>query len=115
MLKVEVTGDNVVVRGCVPCDYLKQLALQGILDVLQKTEGPVPRRLSVDTAKASDAQKIDMHEKTFRWMHNEDAVATEKLGEGIRRFHADARKLEQYGLTPVTQKRPVDCLKASSR
>ena len=35
-----------------------------------------------------------MDEKTFRWMHNEDQMATDKLAEGIRRFDADARKLE---------------------
>ena len=61
-----------------------------LLEQMEKTEGSVPRRLSVDTAKASDAQKIHLDEKTFRWMHNEDAMATEKLAEGIRKFYADA-------------------------
>jgi transaldolase len=37
-----------------------------------------------------------LDEKAFRWMHNEDAMAVEKLSEGIRKFHADARKLEQF-------------------
>jgi transaldolase len=37
-------------------------------------------------------------------MHNEDAMATEKLAEGIRKFNADARKLEQYARSRVTQK-----------
>ena len=36
-----------------------------------------------------------MDEKAFRWQHNEDAMATDKLAEGIRRFDADARKLEK--------------------
>ena len=36
-----------------------------------------------------------MDEKAFRWMQNEDAMATDKLAEGIRRFDADARKLEK--------------------
>jgi transaldolase len=76
----------------------------GLLGQMEKTEGTVPRRLSVDTAKASDAQKIHLDEKTFRWMHNEDAMATEKLSEGIRKFYADARKLEQYAQARVTQK-----------
>jgi transaldolase len=75
-----------------------------LLEQMEKTEGSVPRRLSVDTAKASDAQKIHLDEKTFRWMHNEDAMATEKLAEGIRKFYADARKLEQYAQARVTQK-----------
>jgi transaldolase len=37
-------------------------------------------------------------------MHNEDAMATEKLAEGIRKFYADARKLEQYATARVSQK-----------
>ena len=46
-------------------------------------------------------EKISLDEKTFRWMHNQDAMATEKLAEGIRKFYADARKLEQYALAKV--------------
>ncbi len=75
-----------------------------LLEQMENTEGTVPRRLSVDTAQASDAQKIHLDEKTFRWMHNEDAMATEKLAEGIRKFYADARKLEQYAQARVTEK-----------
>jgi transaldolase len=75
-----------------------------LLEQMEKTEGSVPRRLSVETAKASDAQKIHLDEKTFRWMHNEDAMATDKLAEGIRKFYADARKLEQYARARVSQK-----------
>src|SRR5262249_51232028 len=75
-----------------------------LLERMEKAEGTVPRRLSADTAKASDAQKIHLDEKTFRWMHNEDAMGTEKLAEGIRKFYADARKLEQYAQARVTQK-----------
>lgn len=75
-----------------------------LLEQMEKTEGTVSRRLSADAAKASDAQKIHLDEKTFRWMHNEDAMATEKLAEGIRKFYADARKLEQYAQARVTQK-----------
>ena len=74
-----------------------------LLEQMEKTEGAVPRRLSVDAARASDAQKIHLDEKTFRWMHNEDAMATEKLAEGIRKFYADARKLEQYARERVTR------------
>ncbi len=74
-----------------------------LLEQMEKAEGSVPRRLSVEGAKASDAQKIRLNEKTFRWMHNEDAMATEKLAEGIRKFYADARKLEQYAQKRVTQ------------
>jgi transaldolase len=88
--------------GLAGCDLLT--ISPDLLEQMEKTEGTVPRRLSVDTAKASDTQKIHLDEKTFRWMHNEDAMATEKLAEGIRKFFADARKLEQYAQTRVTQK-----------
>ena len=74
-----------------------------LLEQMEKTEGDVTRRLSVETAKASDARKIHLDEKTFRWMHNEDAMATEKLAEGIRNFYADARKLEQYAQARVAK------------
>ena len=74
-----------------------------LLEQMEKAEGSVQRRLTVEGAKASDAKKIHLDEKTFRWMHNEDAMATEKLAEGIRKFYADARKLEQYAQKRVTQ------------
>jgi transaldolase len=75
-----------------------------LLKQMEDTEGDVQRRLSAEAAKASDAKQIHLDEKTFRWMHNEDAMATEKLAEGIRKFYADARKLEQYARARVTQK-----------
>src|SRR5271169_4973130 len=82
------------ITGLAGCDLLT--ISPDLLEKLETTDGLVPRRLSVDTAKASDAKKIHLDEKTFRWMHNEDAMATEKLAEGIRKFYADARKLERY-------------------
>lgn len=45
-------------------------------------------------AKACDLEKIHLDEKTFRWLHNEDRMAVEKLSDGIRKFAADAVKLE---------------------
>src|SRR5947209_6847124 len=77
-----------------------------LLGQTEKTGGTVPRRLSADTARASDAQKVHLDEKTFRWLH-EDAMATEKLAEGICKFYADARKLEQYAQARVTQKMAI--------
>jgi transaldolase len=64
-----------------------------LLQKLEATAGDVKRRLSVEAAEASDVERIDMDEVAFRWLHNEDAMATEKLAEGIRAFDADARKL----------------------
>jgi len=81
------------------CDLLT--IAPDLLDKMAGTEGEVTRRLTVEAAKASSVEKIALDERTFRWLHNEDAMATEKLAEGIRRFHADARKLEDYVLTLV--------------
>jgi transaldolase len=67
-----------------------------LLEQMERTPGEVTRRLSVATAKTSDATKLHLDEKTFRWMHNEDPMAVEKLSEGIRKFYADTRKLETY-------------------
>jgi transaldolase len=67
-----------------------------LLEKMERTPGEVTCRLNVATAKASDATKLHLDEKTFRWMHNEDAMAVEKLSEGIRKFYADTRKLETY-------------------
>ncbi len=67
-----------------------------LLAELQKREGEIPRRLSPETAKASPGERLHLDEKTFRFMHNEDPMAVDKLSDGIRRFYADARKLEKY-------------------
>ena len=67
-----------------------------LLGELQKTEGTLTRKLSVETARAQKIEKIHLDEKTFRWMLNDDAMATEKLADGIRRFHADLVKLKEY-------------------
>jgi len=50
----------------------------------------------------SGGDRLHLDEKTFRWMHNEDAMATEKLAEGIRKFNADTRRLQEYALSRVT-------------
>lgn len=47
------------------------------------------------TAQACSLEKIHLDEKAFRWHHNEDQMAVEKLSDGIRRFAADAVKLER--------------------
>jgi transaldolase len=64
-----------------------------LLQKLAEAQGEVPARLSVDAARASDIPRITLDEAGFRWLHNDDAMATEKLSEGIRAFDADARKL----------------------
>lgn len=67
-------------------------------DLLQKladSQSAVTQKLSTELALQSDIAKIDMNEKVFRFLLNEDAMATEKLSEGIRAFCADTVKLEQ--------------------
>ena len=68
----------------------------GLLSELSDRSDDVPAALTVDAANASDDAKISMDENTFRWMLNEDAMATEKLAEGIRGFAADLDKLRVY-------------------
>jgi transaldolase len=75
-----------------------------LLDEMAKTEGEIKPGLTHEGAHASSDPKINLDEKTFRWMHNEDAMATDKLAEGIRKFYADARKLEKYAQSQVTEK-----------
>jgi transaldolase len=91
------------ITGLAGCDLLT--IAPDLLDKMEKTPGELERRLSVESARASTAEKIVLDEKMFRWMHNEDAMATEKLAEGIRRFHLDGGKLEEYvlGLVEKTQ------------
>jgi transaldolase len=68
-----------------------------LLGELKNSTDTVECKLSPETARQEKAQKIDLlDEKKFRWMLNENAMATEKLSEGIRLFNADAKKLEQY-------------------
>jgi transaldolase len=72
-----------------------------LLEQMENTQGEVKRRLTVESALASDEQRIQLDEKTFRWMHNEDAMASDKLSEGIRKFNADTRKLEKFARAKV--------------
>ena len=66
------------------------------LHELKASNDPVQRKLSPELAKDAKISKISLDEKAFRWMLNEDAMATEKLSEGIHNFASDARKLEDY-------------------
>ncbi len=66
-----------------------------LLEELQKAEGDVPRKLSPEVAKKADVQKLRVDEKTFRWMLCCDAMASDKLYEGIRNFSKDIVKLQQ--------------------
>ena len=68
-----------------------------LLEEMQKTAGTLARKLNPETAAANCKEpKLSLEEKTFRWMLNEDQMATEKLSEGIRLFAADTLKLEKF-------------------
>jgi transaldolase len=73
-----------------------------LLEELQNSPGELTPRLTPEAARASGESQIHLDEKTFRWMHNQDAMAVEKLSEGIRRFYEDARKLEAWAQSAVT-------------
>jgi transaldolase len=64
-----------------------------LLDELSKSQQPLPRKL--DPTKTQPVQKLHLDEKAFRYLLNEDAMATEKLSEGIRNFAKDIVKLEK--------------------
>lgn len=73
------------------CDLLT--IAPSLLQELQQSDAPVPRKL--DPAKKSSIEKLTLDEKSFRYLLNEDAMATEKLSEGIRNFVKDIVKLEK--------------------
>ncbi len=85
------TGQILALSGCdlltIAPDLLEQLA---------RTEGEAPRRLYPADAASQSIERVTLDEPAFRWQHNGDAMAVEKLSDGIRRFDADARKLEQF-------------------
>ncbi len=83
------TGQIIELAGC---DLLT--IGPDLLEQLQNTEGTVERKLDPETAAQSDIEKLDLDEKTFRFLLNEDAMATEKTAQGIRAFAADIVKME---------------------
>jgi transaldolase len=69
-----------------------------LLEKLAASTDPVPRKLSVETAKASNLPEVGggmMDEKEFRYRLNMDSAGTEKLAEGIRAFIGETEKLEK--------------------
>jgi len=76
------------------CDLLT--ISPALLEEMQKTPGTVTRKLDASQAASSNLEKLRLEEKHFRWLHNEDPMATEKLAEGIRLFAADTVKLEKF-------------------
>lgn len=84
------SGEIIELAGC----DLLTIAPSLLAELGEKTD-KIDLRLNAEKALAMNIKKIHADEKTFRWMMNEDAMATEKLAEGIRKFAADLVKLEQ--------------------
>jgi len=80
------------IKGLAGCDLLT--ISPGLLEQLDSSNETILEQLSEATAKKLDVEKVEMSEKTFRWMMNEDQMATDKLSDGIRKFAVDAVKLE---------------------
>ena len=85
------TGEIIELAGC---DLLT--ISPDLMAKLAESHDPVERKLVPEKAKQADVKRIEPNEKTFRWLLNEDAMATEKTAEGIRKFAADIVKLEKY-------------------
>lgn len=83
------TGEIEALAGC---DYLT--IGPNYLEELRNDNRALTCQLSVDNTGEAQA-KLSLDEKTFRWMQNEDAMATEKLAQGIRAFAVDQVKLEK--------------------
>ncbi|KAJ3370771.1 hypothetical protein GGF31_003795 [Allomyces arbusculus] len=86
------TGEITELAGC---DFLTIApSLLAELAAAQVPQGGLPRKLVPNVDAKSAEPKIHLDEAAFRWQNNEDAMATEKLAEGIRKFAEDAGKLE---------------------
>ena len=84
-------GEILELAGCDLLTISPQL-----LGELKADSSPVARKLDASAARDSKIEKLVLDEKRFRWLLNENAMATEKTAEGIRQFNADAQKLAQF-------------------
>jgi transaldolase len=67
-----------------------------LMKELAESDEPVARKLDPDKAQKAGVERLELDEKKFRWLLNENAMATEKTSEGIRKFAADIVKLEKF-------------------
>jgi transaldolase len=82
------------IRELAGCDCLT-ISPELMKELSESTE-PLERKLDPEKAKSATVEKLDLDENTFRWMLNDNAMAYEKTGEGIRKFAADVVKLEKF-------------------
>jgi transaldolase len=81
------------IRELAGCDALT--ISPELMKELSESIEPLERKLDPEKAKQAKIEKLKLDEKTFRYLLNEDAMATEKTAEGIRKFAADVVKLEK--------------------
>ena len=72
-----------------------------LLAQLQQRDGTLERKLGVEGVNVKEPADVHIDEKTYRFEHNQDQMAVEKLSDGIRSFYADGRKLEQFAQSLV--------------
>jgi len=80
------------VEALAGCDLLT--IAPDLLDQMAALPGELERRL--DPTRTTPAERVVLDQKAYQWLHNEDAMAVEKLSDGIRRFDVDARKLDAF-------------------
>jgi len=85
------TGQILELAGCDCLTISPEL-----MEELSKSTEPVERKLTPEKAKSAKVEKLEIDEKKFRWLLNDNAMAYEKTGEGIRKFAADVGKLEKF-------------------
>src|SRR5438094_2336077 len=97
-IQTEVMGASVrtigQIRELAGCDCLT-ISPELMKELSESTE-PLKRKLDPEKAKSARIDKLELDEKKFRWLVNENAMAYEKTGEGIRKFAADVVKLEKF-------------------
>ena len=103
--KTEVMGASFrntgQIRELAGCDCLT--ISPELMRELSESHEPIERKLSPEKASDAKIDKLDLDEKKFRYLLNEDAMATEKTAEGIRKFVADMTKLEKVVDSKIKQ------------
>ena len=94
---LQFAGEALELAGCDLLTISPEL-----LGEMKSSNDPVPRKLSPETCKDPKLTRVTIDEKSFRWMLNESAMATEKLAEGIRAFAADSQCARRSLYSPPT-------------
>ena len=103
-IKTEVMGASFrntgQIRELAGCDCLT--ISPELMKELAESDEPLERKLDPEKAKTATVEKLELDEKKFRWLLNDNAMAYEKTGEGIRKFAADVVKLEKFVASKLT-------------